>query len=290
MSAPPSLKTAHAVIAAYKAWTLPSILAFRAPHCVQQVLPATLDRPPMTNAQYADYFEPLLPLFRDFTLTVHNLVHDEPGRKVAMHVTSAAETDKGPYRNEYMLMLEMSEDGSQVEKFLEFVDSARTVSTLASTQKQFPLQERSTVAMSAPPSLKTAHAAIDAYNAWTLPSILAVRAPHCVQQVLPATLDRPPMTNAQYADYLEPLLPLFRDFTSTVHNVVHDEPGRKVAMHVTSAAETDIGPYRNEYMVILEMTEDGSQVEKFLEFVDRAHTVSFFTRLRAHHAGLAKED
>ena len=90
------------------------------------------------------------------------------------------------------------------------------------------------------------------------------------------------MTNAQFADYFGPLLPLFRSFTLTVHEVVHD--GRKVAMHLTSAAETDIGPYRNEYMVMLEMTEDGSQVEKLLEFVDTAYTLPFFERLKAHHA------
>lgn len=51
-------------------------------------------------------------------------------------------------------------------------------------------------------------------------------------------------------------------------------------MHASSKAVTDLGDYANEYMIILYMTEDGSKVERFLEFVDSAYSKDFMGRLR----------
>jgi ketosteroid isomerase-like protein len=55
-------------------------------------------------------------------------------------------------------------------------------------------------------------------------------------------------------------------------------------MHATSTADTDIGPYANEYALILHFTEDGKKVTKFLEYVDSAYSIKFFAALAA--AGL----
>ena len=58
-------------------------------------------------------------------------------------------------------------------------------------------------------------------------------------------------------------------------------------MHATSTADSDIGPYTNEYALILHFTEDGKQVTKFLEFVDSAFSTKFFKELR--DAGLGPQ-
>jgi hypothetical protein len=50
-------------------------------------------------------------------------------------------------------------------------------------------------------------------------------------------------------------------------------------MHATSTAETDIGPYANEYALILFFTEDGKKVTKLLEYVDSAYSIRFFGAL-----------
>jgi ketosteroid isomerase-like protein len=50
-------------------------------------------------------------------------------------------------------------------------------------------------------------------------------------------------------------------------------------MHATSTAETDVGPYANEYALILTFTEDGEKVIKFLEYVDSAYSQGFFAKL-----------
>lgn len=50
-------------------------------------------------------------------------------------------------------------------------------------------------------------------------------------------------------------------------------------IHATSTAETDIGPYANEYALILKFTEDGTKVTRFLEMVDSAYSAKFFAAL-----------
>jgi ketosteroid isomerase-like protein len=135
-------QTTQAVLDAYNSWDLEKILAFRAPNCEQQVLPASMGRPSMNNSEYRTRMKELLPLFRKFTVTltsfahdtyeqltssqvtVHTAVHDADEHKCIMHATSTAETDIGPYGNEYALVLFFTDDGKKVTKFLEYVDSA----------------------------------------------------------------------------------------------------------------------------------------------------------------------
>lgn len=51
-----------------------------------------------------------------------------------------------------------------------------------------------------------------------------------------------------------------------------DEVSRKVLLHLTSTGETDFGPYANEYMIVLKMTDDGTQIKEIMEFIDSATT------------------
>ena len=50
--------------------------------------------------------------------------------------------------------------------------------------------------------------------------------------------------------------------------MVVDAEHNKVAVHCSSTADTDLGPYANEYMFTFYMTEDGTQITRFEEFVD----------------------
>ncbi|KAF6219620.1 hypothetical protein HO133_004089 [Letharia lupina] len=72
----------------------------------------------------------------------------------------------------------------------------------------------------------------------------------------------------------------FRDFDVTVHDTIVDEEARKMVMHASSTGTTALGPYNNDYTLILHMTEDGRKVEKFYEFVDSAYTVDYMPRLQ----------
>ena len=66
----------------------------------------------------------------------------------------------------------------------------------------------------------------------------------------------------------------------TVHDSIVDEAARKVLMHASSSASTALGPYNNEYMFVLHMTDDGRKVDKVYEFVDSAYSADYMPRLR----------
>ena len=59
-----------------------------------------------------------------------------------------------------------------------------------------------------------------------------------------------------------------------------DEEARKVMMLASSTAETDIGAYANEYVLVVEMSQDRKEAEKVVEWVDSGYSVRFMGRLR----------
>ena len=137
--------------------------------------------------------------------------------------------------------------------------------------------------------LETANAVIESYNTWKPEALVTYRAPDCIHQVLPASLGRQPLNNEQYLAYFTPIMPAFKNFHVTVKHTVVDEEARKVAMHASSTATTDLGDYGNEYMLVLHMTVDGKKVVRFEEFVDSKYSTEFMPRLREHLVGKQKK-
>lgn len=158
---------------------------------------------------------------------------------------------------------------------------------------------------------ETAVEVMDAYKAWDIERVMAYRTEDCTQLVVPSTflplslvfcyldtllpppgprlmedsvesLDRPAMDNATFRKYFGGMMPLFKNFTPTVHQLVEDEKANTIAIWCSSTADTIIGPYGNEYMLLLFFNEAGDKVEKVIEFVDTEYSKSFFGRLRAH--------
>ncbi|KAJ6192084.1 hypothetical protein J3E72DRAFT_399387 [Bipolaris maydis] len=115
--------TARAVIAAYNAWDIDDIMAYRSPDC-----------------KHRAYFSEIMHLYSNFTVTVKEEVHDAAARKCIIHATSRAETKIGPYTNEYALILTFTEDGRKVTKFDEFVDSAYSEQFVSALAKEGPPQ------------------------------------------------------------------------------------------------------------------------------------------------------
>ncbi|KAH8678504.1 hypothetical protein BX600DRAFT_431778 [Xylariales sp. PMI_506] len=127
--------------------------------------------------------------------------------------------------------------------------------------------------------LETALAQIEAYNKWDLDTILSLRTKDCIQQILPASLERPPRTNDEYREYFGTFIPLFKNYNLEVLDTVVDQTAHKVALHAKSTADTPLGPYTNEYMLFFYMTEDDSLINKVVEFVDSASSKQFFGSL-----------
>lgn len=85
-------------------------------------------------------------------------------------------------------------------------------------------------------------------------------------------------------------MPLFQRFDPVIHDMVEDEKGNKVIMWVSSSGDTDIGPYGNEYMILLYFNEAGDKVERFVEFVDSRYAMKFYGRLAKHMAEKAAQN
>ena len=127
---------------------------------------------------------------------------------------------------------------------------------------------------------QAAQAVISAYNSWDITAIMGLRAPDCVNYVLPASMGLEPMNNDQYVSFLTPTMPAFQNFQLAVRNTIVDETAREVVMHLTSTASTALGEYHNEYMVTLHITEDGGKIDRFEEFVDSKYSTDYMSRLQ----------
>ncbi|KAK0707842.1 hypothetical protein B0H67DRAFT_647979 [Lasiosphaeris hirsuta] len=127
---------------------------------------------------------------------------------------------------------------------------------------------------------------IDAYNSWDIEKIMAVRAPECIQEMLPNTLGIPAMDNAAYEAWQKnTVLPIFRNLRLEVLDVIEDTENNKVAIWAKSSAESPIGPYANQYMLVLHMTKEGDKLVRLREFADSAYSNEFFPKLRKAMAG-----
>jgi ketosteroid isomerase-like protein len=62
-------------------------------------------------------------------------LHDPDAHTCMIHARSTADTKIGPYANEYALFLTFTEDGSEVLRFEEFVDSAYSEKFFAELMK-----------------------------------------------------------------------------------------------------------------------------------------------------------
>ncbi|KAF2228521.1 hypothetical protein EV356DRAFT_498305 [Viridothelium virens] len=130
--------------------------------------------------------------------------------------------------------------------------------------------------------ITTALSFIAAYNQWTVQAIIAIRSPSCIHYTLPISLQVPPRSNAEYATFMDPMLAVFRGVHFSIisnDDTIVDVEARTVVLHCSNLADTDAGEYTNEYMFSLTMSEDGTKVDKIIEFIDAAYTVEFKRRI-----------
>ncbi|KAI0415359.1 hypothetical protein F5X98DRAFT_217082 [Xylaria grammica] len=120
-------QTALAVVDSYNKWSMEAIMGLRTEDCIQQILPKSLGRPAMDNAAYEAWFGSVMPHFKNFTVTVDDIIEDPGENKVAIWAHSSASTEVGPYNGEYVLILYMNEGADKITKLLEFVDSSHSV-------------------------------------------------------------------------------------------------------------------------------------------------------------------
>lgn len=128
------IETANSYIAGFNTNTAEGLIVRRTADCKQTIRPSNVPPPwsspaPRTNAEYQAFVVPGFQMVRNVKLSLaegEEMLVDEVARKVLLHLTSLGETDFGPYANEYMIVLKMTDDGTQIREIVEFVDSAAT--------------------------------------------------------------------------------------------------------------------------------------------------------------------
>jgi len=130
---------------------------------------------------------------------------------------------------------------------------------------------------------------IEAYNSWDLDNIMATRAPECIAQILPKSLGRPEMGNTAYSQYLSTMMPAFTGFHVNVNDIIEDTKNNKVNVWARSTADTPVGPYSNEYMLVFHFDDKQEKLIKFYEFVDSKYSAEHFGKMREFAEAKAKE-
>lgn len=138
--------------------------------------------------------------------------------------------------------------------------------------------------------IKTANSYIAGFNTNTAEGVIACRTADCKQTILPSSVpppwSSPPRTNEEYQAFVVPGFKMIRNVQISLaegEDMLVDEVSRKVLLHLTSTGETDFGPYANEYMIVLKMTDDGTLIKEIVEFIDSA-TVRDLAAGLAEHA------
>lgn len=81
----------------------------------------------------------------------------------------------------------------------------------------------------------------------------------------------------------ESTAPAFRNYKATIVNIFEDEKANKAIVWIEATAETDVGPYANEKMLVFYF-DDAGKVKKTFEFIDSAATIAWHTKLMAQAA------
>nr|A0A4P8DJV0.1 RecName: Full=Monooxygenase dmxR10; AltName: Full=Dimeric xanthone biosynthesis cluster protein R10 [Cryptosporiopsis sp. 8999]QCL09101.1 DmxR10 [Cryptosporiopsis sp. 8999] len=94
--------------------------------CTQNFLPFTMGVPPRTKPEVLKLLPSLLGVLHNYKLEIYSVLHDASKGKAAIYATSFADTPFGDFKwtNEYAVFLTFSEDGTQVSKLEEMVDTA----------------------------------------------------------------------------------------------------------------------------------------------------------------------
>ncbi|CAK3734884.1 Hypothetical predicted protein [Lecanosticta acicola] len=117
-------KATETLISGFNTGTINDIMAHRSAACTQRILPKTLGRTPKNNAEAREHVTHVYDLLHDWTFTADNILYDVAARKSCFHATSSATSPVGPFGNEYSFFLWFSEDGEEITRIEEMVDSA----------------------------------------------------------------------------------------------------------------------------------------------------------------------
>jgi hypothetical protein len=120
-------------------------------------------------------------------------------------------------------------------------------------------------------------------------SLRAIRTPTCITHCITPS-QRSSHTNDEIVEFYPTLRKVMNSTKLAVineHLTIVEEATRKVVLNLRHTAETTVGPFKNESITILIMSESGDLVEEIYIFLDSTRYTEFANRL---DTALASED
>ncbi|KAL9111227.1 MAG: hypothetical protein Q9227_004305 [Pyrenula ochraceoflavens] len=128
MPAPASIQVAtlDKFIEGWKKWTYEDMTATWSDDCKQRMRPFTMGVPARSRAEVAHVLPTLISVLKNYKFEVVDIVHDAAKGKAVVYATSTADTlfDDFKWTNEYAIFVTFTEDGTQINKMEEMVDTA----------------------------------------------------------------------------------------------------------------------------------------------------------------------
>ncbi|CAA7260398.1 unnamed protein product [Cyclocybe aegerita] len=146
-------------------------------------------------------------------------------------------------------------------------------------------------------NLRAFLAYVDALHKWDHEAVMACFDDELEHRILPTSLGRPVRNRLQYGEFFKGMMPMFRKFRVTIHEVIESDD--KIAVHASSKGESTLGtPYRNEYTLMItfvppspsspgEPVEELPKMRHVKEFVDSAFSANFFSEEQAKMNAIA---
>ncbi|KAK6189162.1 hypothetical protein LQW54_013558 [Pestalotiopsis sp. IQ-011] len=121
------LRTVDKLIAGYGSLSVPTLLEPLADDFQHHVLPESLEMPAKNKQSFAQHAAGVFGIFEKFRMVPVSTYEDRDANAVVVHAHMQGTMKKGAmeWRNECIMLIRLSEDGSQVKEIIEFVDSAK---------------------------------------------------------------------------------------------------------------------------------------------------------------------
>ncbi|KAI1827436.1 hypothetical protein F4861DRAFT_364460 [Xylaria intraflava] len=135
--------------------------------------------------------------------------------------------------------------------------------------------------------MQTIDALLDGYGSLSVTRLLEPLAPEFHHQTLPESLGMPVRDRAGFAKHAAGIFGLFEAFRMVPRTVIDDAQAGVVAVEaqMLGTLKWGGGEWRNECVLMVRLTDDGSQVLDIREFVDSAKAVEMARAHAPEHFG-----
>jgi ketosteroid isomerase-like protein len=131
--------------------------------------------------------------------------------------------------------------------------------------------------------LNTAYSLLDAYGALSPDAILSHLDEDCTHQALPASLEMPPRSKEEFRGHAQGITSIFTTFAMIPQNVYEDHDNNAVVIHAIMDGQLNkpgMGQWKNECIMLLRFTPDGSKITQIREFVDSAKAMEMRNKVK----------